>query len=106
MSGPQGPDPTQQPWQPTQGENQQAGGDPTQHASPCRQASGDEGWQAAGVEHQTCQSPAYTPTEYGQYQQPPTSYYPPSQSYPQRYPQQDQYGGQTAAYPPPAGPYG
>src|ERR1700684_3978055 len=111
MSEPQGPDPTQQ-WQPTQGEGQQSGEAHTQHVSPWQQSSGEQGWQATGGEQQTWQAPAYTPTEYGQYQQPPTSYYPPSQSYPQGYPQQDQYGGQTAAYPqqpgqyrpPPAGP--
>src|SRR5580692_6359650 len=105
MSGPQGPDPTQ-PWQPTQGEGQQSGEDHTQHVSPWQQSSGDQGWQATGGEHQTWQAPAYTPTEYGQYQQPPTPYYPPSQSYPQGYPQQDQYGGQTAAYPQQPGQYG
>ena len=103
MSGPQGPDPTQ-PWQPPQGEGQQSGEDHTQHVSPWQQSSGDQGWQAAGGEQQTWQAPAYTPTEYGQYQQPPTQYYPPSQSYPQGYPQQDQYGGQTAAYAAAAGP--
>ena len=105
MSGPQGPDPTQ-PWQPTQGEGQQSGEDHTQHVSPWQQSSGDQGWQATGGEQQTWQAPAYTPTEYGQYQQPPTPYYPPSQSYPQGYPQQDQYGGQTAAYPQQPGQYG
>src|SRR5258708_36881176 len=105
MSGPQGPDPTQ-PWQPTEGEGQQSGEDHTQHVSPWQQSSGDQGWQATGGEHQTWQAPAYTPAEYGQYQQPPTPYYPPSQSYPQGYPQQDQYAGQTPAYPQQPGQYG
>src|ERR1700722_6452510 len=105
MSGPQGPDPTQ-PWQPTQGERYQSREDHTQHVSPWQQSPGEQGWQATGGEQQTWQAPAYTPTEYGQYQQPPTSYYPPSQSYPQGYPQRAQYGGQPAASPQQPGQYG
>ena len=105
MSGPQGPDPTQ-PWQPTQGEGQQSGDEQAQHVSPWQQSSGDQGWQASGGEQQTWQPPAYTPSDYGQYQQPPTPYYPPSQTYPQGYPQQGQYGGQTAAYGTPTTQYG
>jgi hypothetical protein len=105
MSGPQGTDPTQ-PWQPPQGEGQKSGEDQT-HASPWQQQPGsDQGWQASGGEQQTWQAPAYTPTEYGQYQQPPTQYYPPSQTYPQGYPQQGQYPGQTAAYGQQPGQYG
>ena len=97
MSGPTGSDPTQG-WQPPQGEGQHSGEDHTQQASPWQQqAGGEQGWQPAGGEQQTWHAPAYTPTEYGQYQQPPTQYYPPPQ-YPQGYPQQGQYGGQTAAY--------
>ena len=98
MSGPQGPDPTQ-PWQPPQGEGQQSGEEQTQHVSPWQQPSGEQTWQARG-EQPTWHAPAYTPTEYGQYQQPPAQYYPPSQPFPQPtgYPQQDQYGGQTAQY--------
>ena len=98
MSGPQGTDPTQ-PWQPPQGEGQKSGEDQTQQASPWQQQPGTEqGWQASGGEQQTWQAPAYTPTEYGQYQQPAAQYYPPSQTYPQGYPQQGQYPGQTAPY--------
>jgi Domain of unknown function (DUF4333) len=99
MSGPQGPDPTT-PWQPPQGEGQQAGEDPTQHVSPWQQPSGEQTWQAPSGDQPTWHAPAYTPTEYGQYQQPPAQYYPPSQPFPQPtgYPQQDQYGGQTAQY--------
>lgn len=104
MSGPQGSDPTQG-WQPPQGEGQQSGEEQTQQASPWQQQpGGEQGWQAAGGEQQTWQPPAYTPTEYGQYQQPPVPYYPPTQ-YPQGYPQQGQYPGQ-AAYGPQPGQYG
>jgi hypothetical protein len=109
MSRPQGPDPTQ-PWQPHQADNQQAnGGDQTAQASP---------WQQSGAEHQMWQAPAYTPSEYPQYQQPTTQYYPPSQQFPppMGYPQQPgQYGaptapygqpGQPGTYPQQPGPYG
>ena len=96
MSGPQGPDQTN-PWQQPQAEGQQSGEEHTQQASPWQQPSGDPTWHA----------PAYTPTEYPQYQQPPTQYYPPSQPFPQPagYPQQDQYG-QTAQYGAQATQYG
>ena len=98
MSGPQGPDPTT-PWQPPQGEGQQSGEDPTQHVSPWQQPSGEQTWQAPGGEQPTWHAPAYTPTDYGQYQQPPAQYYPPSQPFPQPtgYPQ-DPYAAQTAQY--------
>ena len=98
MSGPQGPDPTK-PWQPPQGEGQQSGEDSTQHVSPWQQPSGEQTWQSGG-EQPTWHAPAYTPTEYGQYQQPPAQYYPPSQPFPQPtgYPQQDQYGAPTGQY--------
>src|ERR1700727_245649 len=106
MSGPQGHDPTQ-PWQQPQGDSQQAGEEQTQHVSPWQQQpSGDQGWQASGGEQQSWHAPAYTPTEYGQYQQPPAQYYPPSQAFPQGYPQQGQYGGQTAQYGAQPGQYG
>jgi hypothetical protein len=113
MSGPQGPDPTT-PWQPPQGEGQQSGEDPTQHVSPWQQPSGEQTWQAPSGDQPTWHAPAYTPTDYGQYQQPPAQYYPPSQPFgqPTGYPQQDQYGGQTAQYAQPGqygqypGPYG
>jgi hypothetical protein len=96
MSGPQGTDPTHQ-WQQPEGEGQQSGEQPTEHASPWQQQpSGDQAWQPS-ADQQTWHAPAYTPTEYGQYQQPPAQYYPPSQGFPQGYPQQDQYG-QTAQY--------
>ncbi len=106
MSGPQEPDPTK-PWQPPQGEGQQSSEDPTQHVSPWQQPSGEPTWQPTGGEQPTWQAPAYTPTDYSQYQQPPTQYYPPSQPYPQPtgYPQQGQYGAQTGQYVPP-GQYG
>jgi hypothetical protein len=107
MSGPQGPDPTK-PWQPPQGEGQQSGDDPTQHASPWQQQpSGEQTWQAPVGDQPTWHAPAYTPPEYGQYQQPPAQYYPPSQPFPQPtgYPQQEQYGAQPGQYPPP-GQYG
>lgn len=108
MSGPQGPDPTQpwQPHQPNQAENQQGtGGDQTQQASP---------WQQSSAEQQTWQAPAYTPSEYPQYQQPTSQYYPQPQQYPQApgYPQQPgQYGPygqptQAGPYPQQPGPYG
>lgn len=108
MSGPQGSDPTQG-WQPPHGAGQQSGEDQTQQASPWQQQSGGEqSWQPSGGE-QAWQPPAYTPSEYGQYQQPPTQYYPPSQ-YPPGYPQQGQYGGQTGYGQPgqygQPGPYG
>src|ERR1700741_1718918 len=101
MSGPQGPDPTT-PWQPPQGEGQQAGEDPTQHVSPWQQPSGEQTWQAPSGDQPTWHAPAYTPTEYGQYQQPPAQYYPPSQPFPQTtgYPQ-DPHAAQTAQYRPP-----
>jgi hypothetical protein len=107
MSGPQGPDPTQ-PWQPPQSEGQQSGEEQAQYTSPWQQQqpSGDQGWHASAGEQQTWQAPAYTPTEYGQYQQPPAQYYPPSQSFPQGYPQQGQYGGEAAQYGAPATQYG
>ncbi len=105
MSGPHGTDPTQ-PWQPPQGEGQRSGEDPTQQGSPWQQhPGGDQGWQASGGE-QTWEAPAYTPTEYGQYQQPPSPYYPPSQTYPQAYPQPGQYPGQATPYGQPPGQYG
>jgi hypothetical protein len=118
MSGPQGPDATQ-PWQP-QGEDQQStGGEATQQASPWQQPSGEQTWQqpageqtwqqpageqtwqAPSGEQPTWHAPAYTPTEYPQYQQPPAQYYPPSGPFPQptAYPPQEQYGGaQTGQY--------
>ena len=107
MSAPQGPDPTK-PWQPPQGEGQQSSEEPTQQASPWQQQpSGEQTWQAPVGDQPTWHAPAYTPTEYGQYQQPPAQYYPPSQPFPQPtgYPQQEQYGGQPGQYPPP-GQYG
>jgi hypothetical protein len=108
MSRPQGPDPTQ-PWQPNQADDQQAtGGEQTVQASP---------WQQSGADQQRWQAPAYNPSEYPQYQQPTTPYYPPSQQFPQPpgYPQQPgQYGappygqqpGQPGPYPQQPGPYG
>jgi hypothetical protein len=99
MSGPQEPDPTQ--WQPPgQGEGQHSE-QPTVQASP---------WQP-GSDQQTWQAPAYTPTEYPQYQQPPTQYYPPSQQYQQPYPQPgypqpEQYGQLPGQYPQQPGQYG
>ena len=86
MSGPQGTDPTQ-PWQPPQGEGQHSGEDHTQQASPWQQqAGGEHGWQPSGGDQQTWHAPAYTPTEYGQYQQPATAVLPAVAPYPQRVP--------------------
>ncbi|WP_422747255.1 DUF4333 domain-containing protein [Mycobacterium sp. WMMD1722] len=91
MSGPQGSDPNQ-PWtgqQPEAGQGQ-PGGDPSHWQPP---TSGGEqptetSWQQ--------QPPAYTPQQYGQYQQPtqqPPAYqpYPPTEQYGQPY-AQPQYG--------------
>jgi hypothetical protein len=106
MSGPHGPDPTK-PWQPPQGEGQQSGEQPTQNVSPWQQPSGEQNWQPPTGDQPTWHAPAYTPTDYGQYQQPPAQYYPPSQPFPQPtgYPPQEQYGAQPGQYPPP-GQYG
>jgi uncharacterized protein DUF4333 len=103
MSGPQGSDPTQQPWpghQPESGTEQQTGESSHQGWQP---PSGSE--QPQAPDQQSWQPPAYTPQQYPQYQQPtqpPT--YPP-----QQYPSTEQYGQQTdynqPAYPPP-GQYG
>ena len=81
MSGPQGPDPTK-PWQPPQGEGQQSGEEHDPARVTLAAAVRRAGLAGPGGEQQTWHAPAYTPTEYGQYQQPPAQYYPPSQPYP------------------------
>lgn len=81
MSGPQ--DPRQ--WQP-QGENHSS--DATQAGSP---------WQQQPSQDATWHAPAYTPTEYPQYQQPEQAY---QQQYPAApgYGQQSDFGSQATQY--------
>lgn len=83
MSGPEGSD---QQWQPPgKAEGEQPVGEQPTVAAP---------WQQP--DESTWQAPAYPPSEYSQYQQPPGQFYPP---YPQPgYPQPEQYAATPGQY--------
>lgn len=81
MSGPQGPDPTQQ-WQ-----GSQPPSDPAAWQQPADPTAVAPGWG---------QQPAYDPQQYQGYQQPAAPSYPPAQGYPAA----DQYGQSPTAYGP------
>lgn len=103
MSGPQGSDAN--PWGDTPG----TGADQPSAAAPTWQQPGQgaetPSWQPAGSEAPAWQPPAYTPTQYPQYGQPPVAPgYPPTQQYgvaPEYNPAAYGQYGQPGVYGPP-----